>query len=158
MKTCPQCGHRVDQTHKFCPECGYPFENARQPDDSPHNQSYNRGAQGQGAPPHQNQNQGYYPPPYQEQGYPPSPGYGSYPPPGHPGYRNVNKLGAGLFGILLGGFGAHKFYLGQIGMGIVYLLFCWTGIPSIIGLIEGILYLTMNDYEFMERYARLDRY
>ena len=35
-----------------------------------------------------------------------------------------NKVTAGLFGILLGGFCAHKFYLGNVGLGIVYLLFC----------------------------------
>lgn len=48
-----------------------------------------------------------------------------------------NKIAAGLFGIFLGGLGIHKFYLGQIGWGIVYILFCWTYIPGIVGLIEG---------------------
>lgn len=65
-----------------------------------------------------------------------------------------SKMVAGLFGILLGGFGIHKFYLGQTGLGVVYLLFCWTGIPSIIGLIEGILLLTMTDAEFIEKYGK----
>jgi TM2 domain-containing membrane protein YozV len=64
-----------------------------------------------------------------------------------------NKVTAGVLGILLGGFGAHKFYLGQIGMGILYLVFCWTGIPSIIGLIEGIIYLTMQDQDFAQKYG-----
>ena len=63
-----------------------------------------------------------------------------------------NKVTAGVLGILLGGFGAHKFYLGQIGMGILYLVFCWTGIPSIIGLIEGIILLTMPDLDFAQKY------
>ncbi len=63
-----------------------------------------------------------------------------------------NKVTAGLFGILLGGFGAHKFYLGNVGLGIVYLLFCWTGIPEIIGLIEGIIILGMSDQEFNQKY------
>ncbi len=65
-----------------------------------------------------------------------------------------NKIAAGLFGILLGGIGIHKFYLGKIGWGIVYLLFCWTGIPSIAGLIEGILYLTASDETFQEKYCQ----
>ncbi|MEO0234510.1 MAG: TM2 domain-containing protein [candidate division WOR-3 bacterium] len=65
-----------------------------------------------------------------------------------------NKITAGILAILLGGFGVHKFYLGQIGWGIVYLLFCWTGIPEIIGLIEGIIYLTMNDQAFCEKYGK----
>lgn len=36
-------------------------------------------------------------------------------------------------------------------MGILYLLFCWTGIPAVIGLIEGILYLTESDEKFNSR-------
>jgi TM2 domain-containing membrane protein YozV len=36
----------------------------------------------------------------------------------------------------LGGFGAHRFYLDESGTGIFYLLFCWTGVPSIIAFIE----------------------
>lgn len=64
-----------------------------------------------------------------------------------------SKVTAGIFGILLGGLGIHKFYLGKIGMGILYLVFCGTGIPSIIGLIEGILYLTATDEEFQAKYV-----
>lgn len=59
-----------------------------------------------------------------------------------------NKVTAGILGILLGSFGVHKFYLGKIGMGILYLVFCWTGIPGIVGLIEGILYLTKSQEAF----------
>ena len=63
------------------------------------------------------------------------------------------KVAAGLFAIFLGGIGMHKFYLGQVGQGIVYVLFCWTFIPSVIGLIEGIIYLTMSDQAFAEKYG-----
>ena len=63
-----------------------------------------------------------------------------------------NKLAAALFGIFLGGIGIHKFYLGQVGMGIVYLVFFWTCIPAIIGFIEGIIYLTLSDEKFNEKY------
>lgn len=63
-----------------------------------------------------------------------------------------NKLVAGLLGILLGGLGIHKFYLGFTGWGIVYILFCWTGIPSLVGLVEGIIYLTMSDAAFAAKY------
>ncbi|MFD0051803.1 TM2 domain-containing protein [Actinomycetes bacterium NPDC127524] len=63
-----------------------------------------------------------------------------------------NKVAAGVLGILLGNFGVHKFYLGKIGMGILYLVFCWTGIPGIIGLIEGIIYLCKSDEEFNAQY------
>lgn len=48
------------------------------------------------------------------------------------------KLGqAGvLVALILGSFGAHHFYLGRNGWGILYLLFCWTGIPTLLGFIE----------------------
>ena len=67
--------------------------------------------------------------------------------------KGKSKLAAGLFGILLGGIGVHKFYLGNA-IGVLYLLFCWTGIPSVIGLVEGIVYLTMSDREFDDKYNR----
>ena len=41
-----------------------------------------------------------------------------------------------LLAFFLGGFGANKFYFNEIGAGIIYLLFSWTFIPSIIALIE----------------------
>ena len=62
-----------------------------------------------------------------------------------------SRVAAGLFGILLGGLGIHKFYMGKIGVGLIYILFCWTGIPAIIGLVEGILYLTVSDEKFGSR-------
>ncbi|MFZ3590053.1 TM2 domain-containing protein [Bacillus sp. DJP31] len=64
-----------------------------------------------------------------------------------------SKIVAGILGILLGSLGAHKFYLGKIGMGLLYLIFSWTGIPGIIGLIEGILYLVKSDEEFHAKYG-----
>ena len=64
------------------------------------------------------------------------------------------RIAAAIFAILLGSFGVHRFYLGQIGWGILYVLFCWTLIPAVAGLIEGILYLTMSDEEFDAKYGR----
>ena len=61
------------------------------------------------------------------------------------GGKPVNKIAYALFAIFLGSFGIHKFYAGKIGMGIVYLLFCWTFIPGIIGFIEGIIALTKQE-------------
>ncbi len=63
-----------------------------------------------------------------------------------------NKIVAGLFGIFLGGFGIHKFYLGKIVQGIFYILFSWTLIPSFIGFIEGIVYLAMSEASFNQKY------
>ena len=50
----------------------------------------------------------------------------------------VNKVMYCILALFLGGFGVHKFYAGKSGSGILYLLFCWTGIPVILGVIEGI--------------------
>lgn len=63
-----------------------------------------------------------------------------------------SKTTSGVLGILLGGIGAHKFYLGKTGKGVLYLLTSWTGIPTVIGFIEGIKYLVMDENEFNNRY------
>ena len=63
-----------------------------------------------------------------------------------------SKLVAALLGICLGIIGIHKFYLGRITWGVVYLLFCWTFIPAIIGIIEGIVYLASSDEDFNAKY------
>lgn len=55
------------------------------------------------------------------------------------GGKRVNKIAYVLFAILLGGVGAHKFYVGKVGLGVLYLIFFWTCVPALIGLIEGIL-------------------
>ena len=41
-----------------------------------------------------------------------------------------------LLALFLGTFGAHHFYLRRTGLGIVYCLFFWSGIPSLLGFIE----------------------
>jgi len=64
-----------------------------------------------------------------------------------------SKVIAALLAFFLGGFGVHKFYLGQVGLGILYLLFCWTLIPALIALIEGIVYLSTSDRRFTARYG-----
>ena len=69
----------------------------------------------------------------------------------NPSWPVRNKVAAGILGIVLGGIGAHKFYLGKIGTGILYICFCWTGIPAAIGFIEGIIYLCSNDENFQLR-------
>jgi TM2 domain-containing membrane protein YozV len=65
---------------------------------------------------------------------------------------NRSRATAAIFAFFLGGVGVHKFYLGQSGAGIVYLLFCWTLVPAFIGFIEGIVYLTMSDAAFNAKY------
>jgi TM2 domain-containing membrane protein YozV len=68
------------------------------------------------------------------------------------------KIICGIFGILLGAPGIHKFILGYTTEGIIMLLVsvltCGIAatIMAIIGLIEGILYLTKSDEEFVNTY------
>lgn len=65
---------------------------------------------------------------------------------------------AGILAILLGPFGVHKFVLGYTKAGIIMLLgtilTCGIGaaVTSVIGLIEGIIYLTKSDEEFVYMY------
>lgn len=47
-----------------------------------------------------------------------------------------DKTTAILLALFLGGFGAHKFYLGQIGLGVLYAVICWTLLPAFLALIE----------------------
>lgn len=51
----------------------------------------------------------------------------------------VSKLVYVLLALFLGGIGIHKFYAGKIGMGIMYIIFCWTGIPSFVGFVEALV-------------------
>jgi len=71
------------------------------------------------------------------------------------------RITAGILGILLGGFGIHKFVMGYTNEGVIMLV-VWIvglflcGIPSmvisVIGLVEGIIYLTKTDDEFARTY------
>lgn len=61
---------------------------------------------------------------------------------------------AGLLGILLGGFGIHKFYLGFTEEGILEIVMTLIscGGLGIIGFIEGLIYLTKSDEAFYQDY------
>jgi TM2 domain-containing membrane protein YozV len=65
-----------------------------------------------------------------------------------------NKIVAALLAFFLGGFGVHKFYLGQTGLGIVYLIFCLTFIPAIVAFIESIMFIAMSDEKFDLKYGQ----
>jgi TM2 domain-containing membrane protein YozV len=88
-------------------------------------------------------------------------------------YQNMNnqngapaqkeKMVAGLLGIFLGSLGIHKFYLGYTTEAIIMLavtlvggfisLGLVSGIMGIIGLVEGIIYLTKSDDDFQQTYV-----
>ena len=58
-----------------------------------------------------------------------------------------------LFAILLGCIGAHFFYDRKNTFGILSILFCWSGIPSIIGIVCGLIALTENDEYFRFKHS-----
>jgi len=63
-----------------------------------------------------------------------------------------DKTIAAILAFFLGGFGVHRFYLDQVGKGIAYLLFSWTGIPSIIGFVDFIGFLMYSEADFNRKY------
>uniref|UniRef100_UPI003FA793E9 TM2 domain-containing protein n=1 Tax=Rhodococcus sp. H36-A4 TaxID=3004353 RepID=UPI003FA793E9 len=143
------------------PDPGYPQPN-------PNDQYYDQYQGGGYGPPPSGPPPGGFPPPpgYQpQQGYPPLPGYqpqpayggypgatygvdpmapyGRHPVTGEP-FSDRSKLTAGLLGILLGAFGAGRFYLNQPGMAVAQIAVTWLtcGIGGIWPLIDGIMMLT----------------
>lgn len=63
-----------------------------------------------------------------------------------------NRIIAGILAIVFGWIGGQFFYLNKIALGIVCVIFCYTGIPALVGIIHGILILKMSDAEFREKY------
>jgi TM2 domain-containing membrane protein YozV len=72
-----------------------------------------------------------------------------------------SKVVAALFAFFMGWLGIHKFYLGQVGMGVLYLLISLFSfvlfffpiiIIGIISFIEGIIYLSMSEENFDKKY------
>ncbi|MCP9926710.1 TM2 domain-containing protein [Cyanobium sp. CH-040] len=77
------------------------------------------------------------------------------------------KLAAGLTGIFLGAFGVHKFILGYTKPAIIMLVVSLAGglvtcgvasfVMGVIGLIEGIIYLTKTNAEFETTYLDAEK-
>ncbi len=68
--------------------------------------------------------------------------------------RKKSRRLAGALALLVGGLGAHRFYVGQHRLGLVYLLLCWTGVPAFVALVDGISLLTMSDAAFRRRFPQ----
>jgi len=72
--------------------------------------------------------------------------------------EDSKRVIAGILAIVLGPFGVHKFILGYTTQGLILLavtiVTCGIGaaVTSIIGLIEGVIYLTKSDEEFIKMY------
>jgi len=132
---CSHCGTDVPDGSKFCTECG-----ATMLEEAP---ASTNAADATPA------------------GAPTSPGTAPVPPT-HVEAKVVSpkdRVAAGVLGILLGAFGAHKFYLGYTSEAIIMLLVTLLtfGVGAcvmwVIGIVEGILYLTKTDDEFQRIYV-----
>ena len=71
--------------------------------------------------------------------------------------NNVNpgksRITAAVLALLVGGLGIHKFYMGKVWPGVVYVLLCWTYVPAVVALVEAIIYFTQNDETFATKQA-----
>lgn len=65
-----------------------------------------------------------------------------------------SKIAAGLLAFFLGPLGIHRFYLGQTGLGIAYLIFCWFPVTWLIAFIDFIVFLTMDEDVFNAKYNK----
>ena len=61
------------------------------------------------------------------------------------------RVVAAILAFVFGTFAVHKFYLNQTGKAVVRLVFFWSGVPTILGLVEGLLYLTDDTETFAQR-------
>lgn len=168
MTSCPSCGTPNTEGARFCVKCGTTLTSAPAPESwrAPSG-DLNQTVVDQTGP-----STGGYAPPQPPPSYQPT-----YTPPQgmqHQQYGGggtdwqamgaSKKMPAGICGILLGGLGIHKFILGYNVEGIIMLCvsivggFLTCGLGSIavgiIGLVEGIIYLTKSDEEFVRTYIQ----
>ena len=134
---CTKCGTQNDETLQNCSHCGaaLPVISGRS-----------------------SQPQTDYAPPYEPSYQPIQPPAAMYAPPAGQDWKTAGadkKIICGILAILAGSFGIHKFILGYTNEGIIQLVLglCF-GIGGIIGIIEGIIYLTKSDEDFVRTYIQ----
>lgn len=62
-----------------------------------------------------------------------------------------------IFAFFLGTFGVHRFYLGQVGLGIFYAILFFTGIPTVLGIIDALVMAGMSQSDFDYKYNKIAR-
>ena len=65
-------------------------------------------------------------------------------------WNRNSHVECGIIAVIFGSIGLHKFYRGQYGRGILYIIFCWSFIPAFVGVLEGIHYLTEGQAAYEE--------
>ena len=70
-----------------------------------------------------------------------------------PVVKGKNKVAAALFALFLGAVGGQHFYLENTLYGVLSVLFCWTCIPAIIGIIQAVFIFTESNEAFAKRIA-----
>lgn len=63
-----------------------------------------------------------------------------------------DKTLTGLLAVFLGWAGIHRFYLGQVKLGVLYVFLMFVGVSFILGLIDAVLFLTMDQEDFDDKY------
>lgn len=63
-----------------------------------------------------------------------------------------SKLVTALLALFLGAFGIHRFYLGQYKKGFLYLIFCFTLIPTLISFYDFFSFLLISEDKFNMKY------
>jgi len=122
-KYCKSCGEIIDKEAEICPECG--VRQKESPQQNVNVSVDNKNEQTTNVQGSgQNQIQG-----------------------------SKSKILAAVLAVFLGNFGIHKFYLGQIGQGILYVVFSWTFIPALLELVDAARYLLMSKEKFHRVYG-----
>lgn len=144
LRNCPECSKEVSSYATACPSCGFPIKSPAptgplaqceyckamidaELTECPqcHVQVFKSHRSGYQA---SNQQQDYRPRRYKSRGT------------------------AAALSIFLGGIGIHYFYLEKPGKGLACILFSWTFIPAILGLLTGISIISMTDEKFFKTY------
>ena len=78
------------------------------------------------------------------------------PPPSQPATQTSgdkrSRIVAIILAFFLGGLGVHKFYLRQVGWGILYLVLCWSYLSLVASIVDIIILAVMSDEEFDRKY------